>query len=217
MLDAGKVKAALEALKNGDADAAMSLLEDMIVAAASGEEAPADDGLSTDDEALAEDPEEPAEEELPAVAASRFEKIEKSIAALTGLVEKATATLTAIGTERAASEDAERRTLVGELVKLGAEIPGTAWEGEGDKRKPAAHLAAEPIASLRKRVSALRAAKPAAKKREHEAPTAAEGTSKLSASAKAYCAKHGITEAEFLARKASATKRNTKSTDEGAE
>jgi Mu-like prophage I protein len=54
--------------------------------------------------------------------------------------------------EQAARETAERRSLVTELVTLGAETPATAWS----KDAPVARLAAEPLVDLRSRVAALR-------------------------------------------------------------
>jgi phage I-like protein len=60
--------------------------------------------------------------------------------------------------ERAALEGGERRRLVGELVKLGAEIPATAW-ADDDATKPAEPWASMPIATLRDRVAKLTKAK----------------------------------------------------------
>lgn len=58
--------------------------------------------------------------------------------------------------ERQQRQDAERRALVGELVALRAETPGTAYaEGALVPR-----LASEPLAAMRERVAALRAAAP---------------------------------------------------------
>lgn len=56
----------------------------------------------------------------------------------------------------AAFEMADRRALVGELVKLGVEIPATAWEDEAGQ-VPCARLQSEDLASMRKRVELLSA------------------------------------------------------------
>ncbi len=60
--------------------------------------------------------------------------------------------------ERTTLESGERRRLVGELVKLGAETPATAWDND-DGKTPTKRLADEPIAELRARVGKLTAAK----------------------------------------------------------
>lgn len=54
-----------------------------------------------------------------------------------------------------AADVAERRALVTELVAMQAETPATAWTNNA----PTTRLAAEPLASLRDRVTALRAVK----------------------------------------------------------
>jgi phage I-like protein len=62
--------------------------------------------------------------------------------------------------ERAALEMGERRGLVVELVKLGVELPATAWEDPLAKvLKPAKRLLDEPLADLRKRTETWRSAK----------------------------------------------------------
>lgn len=55
-----------------------------------------------------------------------------------------------------AARAAELRSLVTDLIALGAETPATAWSNNA----PAARLAAEPLDTLRARVLALRAARP---------------------------------------------------------
>lgn len=60
--------------------------------------------------------------------------------------------------ERAALEAAERRALVGELVKLGFETPATAWADSG-ATKPAEPWASMGIDALKSRVGKLRASK----------------------------------------------------------
>jgi hypothetical protein len=60
--------------------------------------------------------------------------------------------------ERAALEAAERRALVGELVKLGFETPATAWADSG-ATKPAEPWASMALDALKSRVGKLRASK----------------------------------------------------------
>lgn len=56
--------------------------------------------------------------------------------------------------DRTALEAGERRALVGQLVKLGAEIPATAWSDDKGA-VPCKRLQAEPIGELRARVTML--------------------------------------------------------------
>lgn len=70
-----------------------------------------------------------------------------------------------IAAERAQLEASDRRTAIGELVKLGLETPATAWaKGEDGLPKvgtPSAFFAKFSLAELRERVEAGRKAKPA--------------------------------------------------------
>lgn len=62
-----------------------------------------------------------------------------------------------LASDRKALEAGERRTLVGALVKLGVEIPATAWSDDKGT-VPCDRLTKEPIAELRTRVEKLTAA-----------------------------------------------------------
>lgn len=64
----------------------------------------------------------------------------------------------ALAKERETLEASERKRLVGELVKLGAEIPATAWSDDS-ATTPAEPWLSMPIAQLRSRVEKLSAAK----------------------------------------------------------
>lgn len=59
--------------------------------------------------------------------------------------------------QRQALELGEYRKLTAQLVKVGAEIPATAWEDDKGTQ-PVARILAEPLTSLRKRVARLSAA-----------------------------------------------------------
>ncbi len=63
-----------------------------------------------------------------------------------------------LAAEKLALETSERRKLVGELVKLGAEIPATAWSDDKGS-VPCERLASEPLEGLRARVAKLTAAR----------------------------------------------------------
>ena len=170
-MDPKKIKEALEAIKNEDAGKALEILESMLVDAAGGmavDEPPAGEGFS--------DAPPMSDEDKQAVAAGMRTLVREGIAAfkkllaLTGekdlgqaiaKVETWKQTFVELSSreeqlekERETLEANERRKLVGELVKLGIEIPATAWK-EGNGSLPCDRLQKEPIAELRARVAAL--------------------------------------------------------------
>jgi phage I-like protein len=153
------VKAALEAVKTDDKDAAIALLENLLVAAASGEEASAEPAADDAGEmALEQDPEEPPTEDE--VAMSRAVLTALGRDSIDGAAAEAKR-LIALGLkyeqERGQTEAARRRELTARLVKLGKETPATAWEGDPDARNPAQHIRAMSLDALEKRVKAFEA------------------------------------------------------------
>lgn len=148
-MDPAKIKAALEALKNGDADAALALLEGMIVDAAGGGEG---DPPATDN-ALGEnaEPTPPAageEEDAPA----KLARLEKSVTDMVATIGRLSKITEGQAQAAATAELEERRELVASLVKYGAETPATAWSGKPEDRKPAEPWASVAIGVLRERV-----------------------------------------------------------------
>jgi phage I-like protein len=204
-MDPEVVKQALEALKSGDGAAAITVLEALLTAAASGDAGaassssdPTGDGSTAGNTPggsdLGGDPQAAALSAL-GLTKEQFEQMQSAVATLSQ------------------TEAEERKTLVGKLVKLGAETPATAWKDGA----PCARLTAEPIADLRLRVVELSKAKPAA--RAHVTPpngagagaASPEGSSgsvvKLNAAEIAHCKKFNMTEAEFVAKKNAAVRR----------
>src|SRR3954469_24505247 len=130
-MDPAKVKAALDALISGDAEACAQILKDLIASAASGEETPAGEAADVTGETLdapVADPLAPKPEEQKAALSQ--------LRALTGKASlgEILVALSAWKAERDAADSAQakldegaRAELVGELVKLRAETPGTAW------------------------------------------------------------------------------------------
>lgn len=171
-MDPNQLKAVIAALKEENGEAALKLLEEMLAAAAGAEEAaPAAEG-----EALAETPEpeppKPDEEEMAMAAALRTctgrTSAGEAIAALSAMRKRCDD----LDAERAKFEASQRRELVGDLVKCGAEIPATAWKGDAADRVPTARLQREPIVELRARVAAMQKANPSAPaQRQLTAPT----------------------------------------------
>jgi phage I-like protein len=155
LMDPSLVKSALEALIAGDSAAALKILQEMIATAAGASpeapEAPAA-------EALSETPGEPAPkpgEELKALAKT----LSDATKGQSDLIVQLRSQLAALQGEHTEREATERKALVGDLVKLGVEIPATAWK-DASKGIPCARLASETLVELRARVDALRAALP---------------------------------------------------------
>lgn len=110
------------------------------------------------------EPEKPVEEPTPAApekmsaeAPAQDEKILAQNSALFNENAQLKRRVAELGAQIVNAEAAERRALVGELVKLGAEIPATAWANI-DGTTPVKRLADESIDSLRDRVAKLSAA-----------------------------------------------------------
>lgn len=199
-MDPAKVKAALDALINGDTEACASILKDMIaVAAGGGEETPpaADAGAALGDAA---DEPKPGDEQKAALAALTALTGKASAGEAVAFLSKAIDRLAKVEAREAALELSSRRELVADLVKLGAETPATAWEGKAEDRNPCKRLSAEPIDDLRERVEALSKANPG--QRKAEPPPREEPVKQLSKAERDYCAKHSITPEQFEARKA---------------
>lgn len=97
--------------------------------------------------------------------------------------------------KQAALDSAERRRLVGELVKLGAETPATAWSDTAGS-VPVARLSAEPLPDLRSRVKSLAAARPAG--RAPRAPATRSPSDQLTPEQLRICAEYKCDPAEFL-------------------
>lgn len=159
-MDPKLIQQALDALIAGDAEAAMGILTQMIAAAAGAGEAASDPPAAVDAAAEPPDPKPEDEEDAPAAMAAALASVLKVAAKPTALVaevKRMRTELDALTLSRAADERNERAALVGDLVKLGAELPVTAW-ADADKLEPVEHLRAMPIAALRARVAAFAAA-----------------------------------------------------------
>lgn len=210
-MDPDKIKAAFEALKGGDQAAALELLEQIVVDLAvkgAGSDAAAAAEPAAEATA-AEDPvsEEPKDEESEAATALSAQLLTLSGKKTPGEAAAFFADLVSrvakLDEQRAALELSERRALTVRLVKIGAETPASAWEGDPKSQQPAEHLCGD-IAKLRARVESLEASRP-----KDFVPPVVVVTSpviKLSKEAEAYCKKNNLTPEEFQARKANAVR-----------
>ena len=153
-MDPKQVMAALDALESGDSAKALELLKALIASAASGGETPAAGGETP--EALGEcaDPKPKPED---AQMLSRLVEHVGKFAARDAEITRLSKIVEGFEAERTAADNAARADLVGELVKLGVELPATAWS-DSAKRVPAARFLSEPLPELRSRVEAYRAA-----------------------------------------------------------
>lgn len=210
-MDPKLVKEAVDVLESGDAAKALEILKGLLIAAAGGDAG--GDPAVTDDAAANATPEADAEKEemmaaaravitltgkpTAAEAVTEVERLKKLAVDLDAAKEKVEA-------DRAKLEASERKQLVGELVKLHAETPATAWvETVVDGKTvqvPCDRLAKEPIDGLRDRVGKLRAAAPKTAPANPPArppgvgapPAAATNAGELSESELAMCKRRGI-------------------------
>lgn len=174
------IQSAIDAIEASDAAKALEILKSLIVEAAGGESKPEEEEAPPPDPALAEI-NAVTETESPAAALSVIKSWKLSH-------EAAQQSAKAI-------ETAERKTLAGKLVSLGAETPATAYVERDGKRELCTRLSAEPIDSLRARVTALSASKKPANERPAGGPVT------FSERDIAGAKRLNISPAEFVARK----------------
>jgi hypothetical protein len=130
-------------------------------------------------------------------AGQALEMLGKAFAASRQLAEREEQ----LAADRAALEGDERRGLVVQLIKLGAETPATAWTGD-DAKTICKRLSDEPIAEMRVRVKALstKAPRRPTVKPPVIAPKTFDGV-ELSARELALCAETGAKPEEYARNK----------------
>lgn len=155
-MDPETIKAAMVAVKEGKADDALKILEEMLVAAAGGGEAeePAEDDEAALAEAPDEVPEEDPEMKAFALRALKFTGFKSAPGAIKE-IERLAKLGRSAEADASKNELATRRNLIAELIKLGVETPAYAWDGDPEDRKPVKRLTIETIDELSKRVEAL--------------------------------------------------------------
>lgn len=219
-MDPKDIRAALEAIKTEDTASALAILEAMLIKAAGGsaEEAPAEEASA---EPMAETPpadEDEEKEEAAAMAATARELLTLSgrsthgealedVKAWRSAYIAAEESRKTLANERKALEATERRVLVAQLVKLGAETPATAWARDQKgmpTSKPCKRLEGEPIADLRERVAMLSASK--GKAAEIKPPIKTDSLG-LSDREIAMCAEMKVDPKEYAAQKAANSKK----------
>lgn len=167
MLKPEQVQAALDAIADNNTEAAMELLRDILTQISTGEDATSESESESED-ALASEGGEPPEnapekdkaEELASVALGRLVQLsgKSGFGEAVAFYEDLKSRSDKIAAEQKKLDDDARQDLVGQLVKLGAEVPATAWQDD-DRKVLAPRLAKEPVSDLRKRVHALAASK----------------------------------------------------------
>lgn len=169
------VKKAIAAIREDNGDAALTILENIVAAAASGGAEPAPDPgmdpLPASDPAPMPGDDKSEDEAETLAAASRLITLTggKSLSDSFELVaswkkshDSLTAERAVLALQRSALESEERDRLTAQLVVLGSETPATAWQDptvatDLKKRRPSEFLAAVPLAALRARVERLSA------------------------------------------------------------
>lgn len=162
------LKAAIQALKDGDGDAALALLEKMLTGEGDPAAAPAEGDPASATGEPAEEPPAPAAAassaaDAPATAMLLRITGAKDLASAEPILRSAITSARTIEADRNAVTMTARRELITELIQLGAETPATAWDGKPEDRKPKARLMSEPLDEMRARIASLkaRAANPA--------------------------------------------------------
>lgn len=151
-----------------------------------------------------EEPEEPAAPPAPAQSAAVVpppaapveEKVPATNSALFNENANLKTQVATLGAQLEKVESGERRACVAELVKLGVEIPATAWEDDAGSI-PVARLRSEPIADLKTRIAKLSAVPGRAVR---NAPPAVQ-VANLSARELQICSETGCTPERYAALK----------------
>lgn len=172
MLPTDLVMQAIDALANGDGDAAIDILKQVLAASAGGappvDDAPAEGDPPVEGEALQEgEDDEPKDEDEMAAATARLCALTETKTLPEAEIVLASwrtshlsleANREQTAADRAALDAEEYRKHTTTLVKLGVEFPATAWE-LSDKGvptdRPCARVLAEPLVALRARVALL--------------------------------------------------------------
>lgn len=151
-MDPELVQKALDALESGDSAGALEILKQLIASAAG---APVTPETPSSDDAMASAAD--VEDKALANELRRFTGRTSAVEAIAEL-SRVKVDLDKIADNQKRLDDSARRELIGDLVKLGAETPATAW-ADRDNLTPVDRLAKEDLAGLRARVVALKAAK----------------------------------------------------------
>jgi phage I-like protein len=211
------MKKLLGIIASQDEKAALALLAEIAAAAAGG--APAEPAAATAEPlAAAADPPVPGpgdkkpEEAAALTALSKLAGGATEPGEIVRKLSEMAATVAKISADSAALETSERRGLVATLVKLGVELPATAWEGDPSKLVVCKRLSDEPIADLRARVETIKAARP--KALNLEAPPKGTSTTDIAEQVKALSAAEvnaakaaGMTPEQFITAKQNAVRR----------
>jgi hypothetical protein len=223
-MDPEMIKKALAAIKEGDSDAALALLEGMIAEAAGGE-APAEEEAPAEVMAEEPPPEEEEEEEEEIAASEDAPAVAAATARLLRLTGKDTfgTALDEIETwrqshinlakrdaqltkDRAAIEASDRRRLYGDLVTKASFKPARVW-ADSKAKKALPHLERMSLVELSQFVADEIAALPEGARKTPRPPTSAQH--ELSAEELALCARKKIDPAKYAANRAAIKARST--------
>jgi hypothetical protein len=171
-----QARKAIAAVKEQSGEAALALVESLLADAlgAGGEEGGDAAPAEPLEDAPADPKQDPEQDKQMAAALRRVAKLAglpeaSPLSDVEAEVKRLRNEVDAMLAERARADVEERGKLVGELVRLRADTPATAWE-DADKKIVAKRLREEPLDDLRRRVALLRKSVPVA---EIEAPESA--------------------------------------------
>jgi hypothetical protein len=154
-----EAKAAIEALKNGDGAAALAFIEAWLAAEVTDDPGDAGAAGAPPAAAGATAGNADAPPEMQALARGVLELFGADAGAALTAVRAMKADADKRASDAALLEGAERRGLIADLVKLGVEVPATAWvdpEKTGAELAPVERLAKEDLPGLRRRVSLIK-------------------------------------------------------------
>lgn len=166
--DREEMAKALAALDGGDANQCRQILTTALASGGVEDDAAPDSSADGSGNADADKKHPPMDQAYSAQILALAPGTATLFAALTALIPRclsvtgaadlagAAAFVTKLIADKSAAETAELRSLITELVTLGAETPATAWANNA----PVPRLASEGLESLRARTAALRATKP---------------------------------------------------------
>jgi phage I-like protein len=221
-----QLQAIIDLLDAGDVEGAKAALTVMAAGNTPAEaEAPSESAPAAP-EVASEAPAAPSEEDKQMVAAARVAcsvlevRLDASdflaeVKRLHGVAKDLEAREAKVAEAKAVLEAGERKRLVAELVKLGAEVPATAW-ADDTATVPCKRLQAEPIEEMRARVQTLSASKGKASPAKPPASPDADASGRivqtsrgavtLSAREIAICNEYGTSLADYAESKAKSKK-----------
>lgn len=220
-----QLQAIIDLLDAGDVEGAKAALTVMAAGNPAPEAEAPSEAAPAAPEVASEAPAAPSEEDKQMLAGARValsvlgvqlaDEMVAEVKRLHGVAKDLEAREAKVAEAKAVLEAGERKRLVAELVKLGAEVPATAWSDD-TASTPCKRLQAEPIEEMRARVQTLSASKGKASPAKPPASPDADASGRivqtsrgavtLSAREIAICNEYGTSLADYAESKAKSKK-----------